>query len=132
MADLQVTIDGKKMIPSDLYVYRGMMFSNVPNLALATGYTNASWTLKSDLTCEFVCRLLNHMDKTGKKQVTPKLKETMDDLPLLDFTSGYVQRAIDKLPKQGNKRPWKLFQNYALDIVNFRYANLKDGVLDFK
>ena len=132
MADLKVTIDDKKINAKDLYVYRGTMLSNVPNLALITGYTNASWTLKSDLTSQFVCRLINHMDKTNTREVVPELNEHLDDIPLIDFSSGYIERAKGKLPKQGTKKPWKLNQNYAKDIVNFRYAKLDDDVLKFK
>lgn len=132
MANLQVAIDGKKMQPTEHYVYRGTMLSNVPNLALITGYTNASWTLKSDLTSQYVCRLINHMEKTNKKEVVPELNEHLDDIPLIDFTSGYIERAKDKLPKQGTKKPWKLHQNYAKDIINFRYTKLDDSVLKFK
>ncbi|HEY4125887.1 MAG TPA: NAD(P)/FAD-dependent oxidoreductase, partial [Rhizomicrobium sp.] len=91
-----------------------------------------SWTLKCDLTCEYVCRLLNHMDKTGTKQCTPHLKDsTVTEEPWLDFSSGYVQRAADILPKQGSKKPWKLYQNYALDLVTLRLGSVVDGTMEF-
>jgi hypothetical protein len=109
-----------------------MMYEGVPNLASAFGYTNASWTLKCDLTCEYICRLLNHMKRTGRRQVTP-INEDPDVTfqPWLDFSSGYVQRAMAKFPKQGSKPPWRLHQNYALDLLSLRYAKLEDGVLRF-
>jgi hypothetical protein len=109
-----------------------MMYEGVPNLASAFGYTNASWTLKCDLTCEYVGRLLNHMKATGTRQVTPvNADPTITPQPWLDFSSGYVQRAVGQFPKQGSKAPWKLHQNYALDLMNLRYARLEDGVLQF-
>lgn len=133
MAGLQIEVDGKKLNPPDLYCYRGMMFSDVPNLALAFGYTNASWTLKCDLTCDYVCRLLKYMEKNKLKQATPRLsEESMEDEPLLDFNSGYVLRSIEHFPKQGAKKPWKLYQNYVLDIFNFRYSSFKDKALELK
>jgi hypothetical protein len=101
-------------------------------MASSFGYTNASWTLKADLTCEYVCRILNHMDRIGQRQATPRLKDdSIEEVPWLDFSSGYVQRAIAKLPKQGSKAPWKLHQNYALDIMNLRYGSLIDEALEF-
>jgi hypothetical protein len=109
-----------------------MMYSDVPNLASAFGYTNASWTLKCDLTCDYVCRLLNHMRATGLRQATPRRGEgALEEEPWLDFSSGYVQRSIDRFPKQGGRAPWKLHQNYALDLMNLRYSRLDDGVMVF-
>jgi cation diffusion facilitator CzcD-associated flavoprotein CzcO len=132
LGGMQVVVDGKPVNFADVMSYKGMMYSNVPNLASAFGYTNASWTLKCDLTCEYVCRLINHMDKTGFTACTPvNADPSVTEVPWLDFTSGYVQRSIAKLPKQGSKRPWKLYQNYALDIVTLRYGNVDDGVMAF-
>ena len=112
--------------------YKGMMYSDVPNLASSFGYTNASWTLKCDLTCEYVCRLLNYMDRHGYRQCMPhNVDPTITELPSLDFSSGYVQRSVAKLPKQGSKRPWRLYQNYALDIVSLRYGKIDDGVMRY-
>ena len=112
--------------------YKGMMYSDVPNLASAFGYTNASWTLKCDLTCEYVCRLINYMDRHGYRQCMPhNLDPSITELPSLDFSSGYVQRSIAKMPKQGSKRPWRLYQNYALDIVTLRYGKVDDGVMRY-
>ena len=132
LSGLIVSVDG---IPTDIaksLAYKGMMYSGVPNLASSFGYTNASWTLKCDLTCEYVCRLLNHMDRTGLRQATPRRNDpTITEEPWLDFSSGYVQRSIEAFPKQGNKAPWKLHQNYAADIITLRLGKLDDGVLEF-
>jgi monooxygenase len=132
MNGLAITVDGRAVDPGKTLSYKGMMYEDVPNLASAFGYTNASWTLKCDLTCEYVCRLLNHMTKTGLRQVTPHNDDPdIERQPWLDFTSGYVQRAMEKFPKQGSKAPWKLHQNYALDLMSLRYAKLEDGTLEF-
>ena len=132
MNGLKLTVDGRPVDPGKTLSYKGMMYEGVPNLASAFGYTNASWTLKCDLTCEYVCRLLNHMTKTGNRQVTPRNTDpTIGEVPWLDFSSGYVQRAMDKFPKQGTKAPWKLHQNYALDLLNLRFTKIEDGVLEF-
>lgn len=132
LSDLQISIDGAPVDLSKTLNYKGMMYSDVPNLASAFGYTNASWTLKCDLTCEYVCRLLNHMDRAGLRQCTPRRNDpTMGEEPWLDFSSGYVQRSIDKFPKQGSKAPWKLYQNYALDIVSLKFGRLEDGAMEF-
>jgi monooxygenase len=129
---VDLTVDGRHVDPSKTLSYKGMMYEGVPNLASSFGYTNASWTLKCDLTCEYVSRLLNHMKATGTRQVTPRNTDPdIERLPWLDFSSGYVQRAMAKFPKQGSKAPWKLHQNYALDLMNLRYAKLDDGVLEF-
>ena len=129
---LQVVVDGQPADLSQSLSYKGMMFSDVPNFASTFGYTNASWTLKADLTAEYVCRLLNHMDRTGAAICTPRLTETdMEIEPWLDFTSGYVQRALSILPKQGAKTPWKVHQNYALDLVTLRYGKVDDGTMEF-
>ena len=109
------------------------MCSDVPNLALALGYTNASWTLKCDLTSEYVCRLLNYMDRHGYVRCTPHNNDpNLKEAPLLDFTSGYVQRAIGQFPRQGSFAPWKLYQNYALDRLALRHARIDDGAVQFE
>jgi hypothetical protein len=108
------------------------MLSGVPNFATALGYTNASWTHKCDLTCEFVCRLLKHMEKHGYVQATPRVNDpTIKPLPFLDFTSSYILRSIDKFPRQGDRAPWRLYQNYILDILALRYGALEDGAMEF-
>ncbi len=129
---LELTVDGKKINAPDVLTYRGMMYEGIPNLASAFGYTNASWTLKCDLTCEYVCRVLNHMKKTGLRQATPQnVDPDVEELPWLTLSSGYVQRAMGRFPKQGSKAPWRLYQNYALDMMNLRYSTLEDGSLQF-
>jgi len=108
------------------------MYSDVPNLASAFGYTNASWTLKCDLTCEYVCRLINYMDRHGYKKCMPHNTDpSITEQPSLSFSSGYVQRSVAKMPKQGSKRPWRLYQNYALDIVSLRFGRVNDGVMQY-
>lgn len=132
LSDLQITVDGKPVDLSKTLNYKGMMYSDVPNLASSFGYTNASWTLKCDLTCEYVCRLLNHMDKTDNRQCTPHNSDpTVTEEPWIDFSSGYVQRSLAKFPKQGSKAPWKLYQNYALDIVSLKFGSIEDGAMKF-
>jgi cation diffusion facilitator CzcD-associated flavoprotein CzcO len=129
---MEIVVDGKTVDASTTLSYKGMMYEGVPNMASAFGYTNASWTLKCDLTCEYVCRVLNHMKAKGVRQATPVNNDpSVTFEPWLDFSSGYVQRAMAKFPKQGNKVPWKLNQNYALDLMSLRYAKLEDGVLQF-
>ncbi|HWX74642.1 MAG TPA: NAD(P)/FAD-dependent oxidoreductase [Solirubrobacteraceae bacterium] len=127
----QVLVDGREIEPGATMSYRGMMLSGVPNMALTFGYTNASWTLKADLTCAYVCRLLNYMDARGHASCTPRRDPSMPELPFIDFSSGYVQRAIDQFPRQGARRPWRLYQNYALDIVSLRLSAIDDGALEF-
>jgi monooxygenase len=127
----QVLVDGDQIELSESMSYRGMMLSGVPNLAVTFGYTNASWTLKADLTCAYVCRLLNHMDARGYSTCTPRPDPTMPTQPFIDFSSGYVMRSIDRFPKQGAKAPWRLYQNYALDIFALRFGALEDGTLQF-
>jgi cation diffusion facilitator CzcD-associated flavoprotein CzcO len=132
LGGIEVVVDGKLVDFAKTLNYKGMMYSDVPNLASAFGYTNASWTLKCDLTCEYVCRLINYMDRHGYRQCMPhNLDPTIQELPALDFSSGYVQRAIAKMPKQGSKRPWRLYQNYALDIVALRFGKVDDGVMRY-
>src|SRR5947199_2673897 len=105
LGGMQVAVDGAVVDFATALNYKGMMLSGVPNLASAIGYTNASWTLKCDLTCEYVCRLLNYMDKNGFQQCVPRNDDpSITELPLIDFSSGYVQRSIGKFPKQGSKR----------------------------
>ncbi|MFN3521877.1 MAG: flavin-containing monooxygenase [Phenylobacterium sp.] len=132
MNGIELAVDGVRVDPARTLTYKGMMYEGVPNLASAFGYTNASWTLKCDLTCEYVCRLLNHMKATGLRQATPRNSDPdVGEAPWLDFSSGYVQRSIAKFPKQGTKAPWKLHQNYALDLMNLRYSRIDDGVMQF-
>lgn len=132
LAGLKVSVDGRPVDPSDSMTYKAMMFSDLPNLAASFGYTNASWTLKSDLTGEYVCRLLNHMERHGHRVAVPRQTDpSVTERPFLDFTSGYIQRNLKLFPKQGSKAPWKLDQNYALDILNIRHSKIDDGVMQF-
>ncbi|PKP90361.1 MAG: FAD-containing monooxygenase EthA [Alphaproteobacteria bacterium HGW-Alphaproteobacteria-16] len=128
MGGVPFTVDGVRADPSKSLGYKGMMYSDIPNLASSFGYTNASWTLKADLTCAYVCRLLNTMKKRGMRQVTPRIADDVQPEPFLNFTSGYVQRGIDRFPKQGNRRPWRVHQNYALDLMTLKYGGVDEGV----
>ena len=130
LGDVKLSVDGEAVDVGKTTNYRGTMLSDVPNLAITLGYTNASWTLKADLVCEFVCRLLNHMEKAGKKKCIAHAEAGLPQEPLLDFSSGYVQRAASRLPKQGPKAPWRLYQNYLLDLIGFRYGAVEDGVIE--
>jgi cation diffusion facilitator CzcD-associated flavoprotein CzcO len=132
LGGMTVTVDGEEVDFAQTMTYKGMMVSGVPNSAFALGYTNASWTLKCDLTHEFVCRVLNHMDSHGYTQCMPENRDaSVARQPMIDFSSGYIQRSIEKFPKQGSKAPWRLYQNYALDIVSLRRGALEDGALQF-
>ena len=128
----KLVVDGKPVKPSDTMIYKGMMYSDVPNLASIFGYTNASWTLKADLVCEYVCRLLNYMDRKGFTKAVPHNSDpTLTEEPWVNFSSGYIQRALPHQPKQGSKRPWKLYQNYVLDLLTLRHGLLRDKAMVF-
>jgi len=128
----EIHVDGRRVESSATVNYKGLMYSGVPNLANTFGYTNASWTLKADLTAQFACRLLNHMKKTGASIcLPPAAGADMALLPWVDFSSGYFQRAAHLLPKQGTARPWKLNQNYLSDLVAMRLGAVDDGILEF-
>ena len=132
LGGMQVVVDGRVVDFASRLLYKGMMYSDVPNLASAFGYTNASWTLKCDLTCEYVCRLINYMDRHNYRQCMPHNDDaSIEAMPHLEFSSGYVQRSIAKMPKQGSRRPWRLYQNYALDIVSLRLGKVNDGVMQY-
>lgn len=133
MAGLQLFVDGEPVEMAKTFAYKGMMYSDVPNAASAFGYTNASWTLKCDLTAEYVCRLLKYMDKNGYAIATPRVRDSsIEAEPILDFKSGYVLRALDALPQQGSKTPWRLHQNYVRDVSMLRYGRIDDGAMEFK
>jgi monooxygenase len=130
---MQLVVDGATVDMPKTLVYKGMMFSDVPSLAFAVGYTNASWTLKCDLAAEYVCRLLNYMDHHGYATCTPRVHDTdMEHEPVIDFNSGYVLRALDSLPRQGSKTPWRLHQNYVKDLSMMRYGRVDDGTMEFR
>ncbi|MBK9153338.1 MAG: NAD(P)/FAD-dependent oxidoreductase [Chloracidobacterium sp.] len=133
MSGLTLVVDGEKVDLSKKIAYKGMMYNDVPNLAQAFGYTNASWTLKCDLTSEYVCRLINYMDEKGFASCTPRLRDPgVRPEPALDFNSGYVLRALHEMPSQGSKMPWRLHQNYFKDVRMIRYGRLDDGTMEFR
>ena len=132
MGGLELSVDGEKVEPSQSMTYKSMMFSDIPNLALSFGYTNASWTLKCDLTCEYVTRLLNHMEAKGYTACVPrKVDPSVEIEPMLNLTSGYIMRSVDAFPKQGTKAPWRLYQNYLLDKLTISLARIDDKSLEF-
>ena len=129
---IELHVDGQRVEPSRTVNYKGLMYSGVPNMANTFGYTNASWTLKADLTAQYVCRLLNHMRKTGARQCLPAAPgPNAPLLPWVDFSSSYFQRSAAQLPKQGASKPWKLNQNYLSDVIALRFGAVDDGVLRF-
>lgn len=133
MGGMRLIVDGEEKATSDLYLYKGMMFGGVPNFAMAIGYTNASWTLKCELTCAFVCRVLNHLAATGAQWAVPERgAQAITPQPTIDLTSGYIARAAAILPKQGDRKPWRLNQNYALDLAALKFGALEDGTLQFR
>lgn len=133
MSGLELVVDGETVDLSTKMAYKGMMYNDVPNLAQAFGYTNASWTLKCDLTSKYVCRLLKHMDKHGFSTCVARDNDpSVTRTPVLDFNSTYIVKVLDELPSQGSKHPWRLHQNYFKDLSMLRYARLDDGVMEFK
>jgi cation diffusion facilitator CzcD-associated flavoprotein CzcO len=129
---IRLAVDGREVDLPETMSYKGMMLSGVPNLAIVLGYTNASWTLKVDLTCDYVCRLLDEMDEHGYTQCMPGQPDpSVGELPFIDFTSGYVRRAVGQFPKQGSTAPWRLYQNYFRDILSLRFGRLDDGAMEF-
>lgn len=131
---IEVQVDGKPINFHDTITYKAMMFSDVPNFAISFGYTNASWTLRADLTNEYVCRLLNHMERTQTEIATPRLPEddVIERRPWVDFSSGYFKRAENKLPAQGHKGVWKNLQNYTKDIRALKYGEIADDAMEFR
>jgi cation diffusion facilitator CzcD-associated flavoprotein CzcO len=128
---IELEVDGEKIDPASAMTYRALMLSGVPNFVFTIGYTNASWTLKVDLVAEFTCRLLRHLARHGYRRVVPRPDPSVGHVPLMDFTSGYVLRALDQLPHQGDRDPWRLRQSYLRDRWTLRRAPLDDGVLEF-
>jgi cation diffusion facilitator CzcD-associated flavoprotein CzcO len=131
LGGIEVRVDGQLVKPNEKLLYKGMMLEDVPNLVLAFGYTNASWTLKADLTSEYFCRVLKHMDASGTRKCVARPGADVKDAPFLTFSSGYVQRALAIMPKQGDRRPWRLYMNYALDTLTIRHGKIEDGTLRF-
>lgn len=127
-----ITVDGTSVDPAERVIYKGQMLDGVPNFGFAFGYTNASWTLKCDLTARWVCRMLDHMDRRGHDACTPILKDPeVVPEPMLTFTSGYIERAAKIMPKQGSAAPWRVHQNYLADLSVMRLGRIDDGVLKF-
>jgi monooxygenase len=132
LGGMELSVDGARIDPAQGLTYRGMMLRGVPNLAWAFGYTNASWTLRADLNCEYVCRLLNYMSEHGQLEARPELNDPeVTEEGWMNLNSGYVQRSIHLFPKQGSKLPWKLYQNYALDLALIGFGRIDDGALRF-
>jgi cation diffusion facilitator CzcD-associated flavoprotein CzcO len=132
LGGIKVAVDGKPVNFGERMNFKGVMFSDVPNLASVFGYTNASWTLKSDLICAYVSRLIKYMDRRGYVQCTPRQNDpAVKPQPWVDFSSGYIRRSLDLFPRQGSKKPWKLHQNYLLDTVTLRFGAVDDSALEF-
>ena len=128
---IELVVDDEVVDPAQTMAYQALMLTGVPNFVFTVGYTNASWTLKVDLVGEFVCRLLGHLRAGGYRSVVPVRDPSVGELPFMDFTSGYVLRALDQLPRQGDREPWRLRQSYLHDRRTIRKAALEDGVLRF-
>jgi cation diffusion facilitator CzcD-associated flavoprotein CzcO len=132
LGGMELSVDGRRVDVGETLAYRGILLSDVPNLASVFGYINASWTLKADLICAYVCRLLNHMDARGARQVTPRRRgEKAEALFVERFSAGYMQRALGEWPKQGAHAPWRVRQNYLRDAIELKWARLDDGVLEY-
>jgi cation diffusion facilitator CzcD-associated flavoprotein CzcO len=131
LGGINVAVDGRPVNFAETMNFKGTLFSDVPNLASVFGYTNASWTLKSDLICAYVSRLINYMDRHDYVACIPRRDPAVTTEPWLDFSSGYIQRVIDQLPRQGSKKPWKLHQNYVLDTFSLRFGKVDDSALEF-
>ena len=133
LGGMTMHMNGVLAKPNETHCYRGVMFSEVPNFAFTVGYTNASWTLKCDLSCQFVTKVLNYMHKNNYSTCTPRFDSaTFSSEPLLDFNAGYILRAVDTLPKQGSKHPWKVYQNYVRDLFSLKFETVNDKYLEYK
>jgi cation diffusion facilitator CzcD-associated flavoprotein CzcO len=128
LGGLRFAVDGREVALPETMAYRSMMLSGVPNFAYALGYTNASWTLKADLTAEYVCRLLAHLDARGLAIAVPERDPSVAEAPFLDFQAGYVLRALDQFPKQGDRAPWRVRQSYPRDLVALRFGSVTEGM----
>ena len=130
---IPVRVDGETIDWSEHFYYKACMFSNVPNFSAVFGYLNASWTLRADIVAEYVCRVLNHMQATGTTVATPALADpaTLTEENIFDFSSGYIQRSLHIMPKNADKLPWRLNQNYIQDRIDMKTGAIDDGVLTF-
>ncbi len=132
LGGIALSVDGEAVDPASRLTYKGMMIEGVPNLAVALGYTNASWTLKCDLTCDYVCRLLNHMHERGQTECVARNRDaSIASGPILGLTSGYIQRSAHLLPKQGSRQPWKVHQSYLRDYRALKMSDIDDEVMEF-
>jgi cation diffusion facilitator CzcD-associated flavoprotein CzcO len=132
LGGVALSVDGDEVRYADRLVYKGMMLEGVPNLGVVVGYTNASWTLKADLTCDYVTRILNHLRATGLRQATPENRdESLDELPLLGLASGYISRSEDHFPKQGSKFPWQVHQSYLADYRAMKNTRVDQDAVVF-
>jgi cation diffusion facilitator CzcD-associated flavoprotein CzcO len=132
LGGISLRVDGEAVDPATRLTYKGMMMEGVPNLAIAIGYINASWTLKCDLTCDYVCRLLNHMRARGLTECVPRNREaSVGTGPILGLTSGYIQRSAHLLPQQGTTYPWKVHQSYLRDYRALKMGEIDDSIMEF-
>ncbi|MEC8428391.1 MAG: NAD(P)/FAD-dependent oxidoreductase, partial [Pseudomonadota bacterium] len=132
LGGMDLRVDGKAFDITQKMCYRGVLLEDLPNMGFVFGYTNASWTLKADLVLKYVCRIINRMSKTGERQVVPRNTDgDPGGVPFIDLQSGYVMRAKDKMPQQGQRLPWRLYQNYVLDFLMLKFGRLNDGRLAF-
>jgi cation diffusion facilitator CzcD-associated flavoprotein CzcO len=130
---VEITVDGHLVDQHDCWTYKGMMLSDIPNFAFSMGYTNASWTLKVDLCCKYFCRMLNFMERHGYQRFVPRNTDpAMEEVRLVDFSSGYIERALAHLPRQGSRFPWKLPQNYLFDMLVLGFGRIRDKAMEFK
>ena len=132
MGGLRLSVDGAEVKMHDTMTYKALMLSDVPNFVFTIGYTNASWTLKADLVADFVCRLLTYLDEHGVRRVVAPRDPSVGEERLIDFSSGYILRGLDALPRQGDREPWKLRQNYLTDLRSINHDRIDDGVLSFR
>lgn len=136
LGEVEFSLDGAAIDFAETWSYKGLAYSGVPNLSSSFGYVNASWTLRTDLICEYVCRLLNHMESIGAVECTPRLRPEDAGMPerawLEGFTPGYMQRHMDRMPHQGDRAPWINPQDYSHDRKLFRKSHVDDGVMQFR
>ncbi|HEY4383169.1 MAG TPA: NAD(P)/FAD-dependent oxidoreductase [Ktedonobacteraceae bacterium] len=132
MSGMQLVVDDVPVDPAKILIYKGMMYRDIPNLTSLFGYVNASWTLKCELIAQRMCRLLNYMDRHSYTQCTPRLWDhAIAEEPMLGLTSGYMQRARDRMPRQSTRNPWKMHQNYLRDLLSLRFSTVNDGTMEF-
>ena len=129
---IRIEVDGEVLQANQSFVYKGLMINDIPNLYLATGYTNASWTLKVDITNKYACRLINYLDQHGFNYCQATVANDIDKAPLLDLSSGYIQRGKDRFPNQSTNAPWRLRQNFIIDKMSLSFTPLKDKAMTFR